>query len=422
MSRRAASPHIRRMGTSARSIVAVVAGAAAATLVWTPAAQVEAANSLVTVDSAGSVGRLSSLALDAAGNPVISYYDVTNGDLKVAHCNDSNCADGGESIVAVDSGGNVGQYTSLALDAVGNPVISYYDVTNGDLKVAHCNDSNCADGGESIVAVDSGGNVGQFTSLVLDGLGRPVISYFDGSNTDLKLVHCNDADCAGGGESFVTVDNGGFVGAYGSLELDAAGNPVISYNDASKGDLKLAHCDDSNCAGGGESIVSVDSAGNVGVFTSLELGAAGEPVISYLDASNTALKLARCNDGNCTGGGTSIVTVDNSGDVGWHSSLQLDAAGNPVVSYQGNGTSDLKVVHCEDVDCAGDGNSIVTVDQLLSVGWETSLVLDAAGRPVISHRDETLADLKLAHCETTTCAPPSCAGITATIAGTPATT
>jgi Ca2+-binding RTX toxin-like protein len=405
------------MGTSAKSIVAAVAGVGAM-LVWS-SPPVGATNSVITVDSAGDIDSFTSLALDAAGNPVISYYDGAAGDLRLAHCDDPNCSGGGESLVTVDSGGNVGHYPSLALDGAGNPVVSYYDVTNGDLKLAHCDDANCAGGGEFIATVDGTANVGEFSSLELDAVGRPVISYFDASAADLRLAHCNDANCAGGGENIVTVDNGPFVGAYGSLELDAAGNPVISYHDSTNGDLKVVHCDDANCSAGGDSMVAVDTRDTAGLFTSLVLDAAGSPVISYFHSTNGDLKVAHCNDPNCSGADESIGTVDAVGKVGLFSSVALDAAGNPVVSYHDNSNGHLKVVHCDDVACAAGGDTFVTVDSRTgNLGWYTSLALDAAGNPVISYLELLNKDLKLAHCETATCAPPTCAGAAATIVGT----
>ena len=223
------------------------------TTVWSP--PIDAANSIVTVDGASQVDSSTSVVMDAAGNPVISYYDATGRDLKLAHCNDAACAGGDESIVTADATNDVGRYSSLVLDAAGNPVVSYYDRSNGDLKLVHCNDANCSGNDESAVAVDSSAHVGEFSSLVLDAAGRPVISYHDATSVDLKVAHCNDANCAGGDESIVTVDSASAMGAYGSLKLDAAGRPVVSYQDVTNGDLRIAHCNDANCAGGGESIV-----------------------------------------------------------------------------------------------------------------------------------------------------------------------
>ena len=61
----------------------------------------------------------------------MSYLDPVDRNLKYAYRDSS-----GWHIEVVDTAGDVGWYTSIELDSLGLPHISYYDWTNGDLKYA----------------------------------------------------------------------------------------------------------------------------------------------------------------------------------------------------------------------------------------------------------------------------------------------
>jgi sugar lactone lactonase YvrE len=377
-------------------------------------------NSITSPDTGGNVGRFTSLVLDASGNPVVSY--VGNAGLKVLHCNDPNCAGGDESITFPDTGGVVAAWTSLALDASGKPVVSYFDNSNYTLKVLHCNDANCAGGDESITSPDKAtGWEGYYSSLALDASGYPVVSYNLTGVMDLKLLHCNDANCAGEDESITSPDTGGQVGEWTSLALDASGYPVVSYRDTTRApntDLKVLHCNDPNCAGGGESITFPDMGGQVGEWTSLALDASGYPVVSYYDYANHKLKVMHCNDANCAAGGESITSPDTGSNVGEYTSLVLDGSGKPVVSYYDHTNANLKVLHCGNANCTS-ANSIRSPDTAGDVGQYTSLALDSSGNPVVSYYDATNGVLKLLHCDNANCAQPPTPTPTATLTATP---
>jgi len=135
------------------------------------------------LDSTGDVGKWPSQAM-RSGDWYAAYYDQTNGDLKYMDF----VGGVGSAPVTVDSPGNVGQYTSIDVNSTGVPFISYYDVTNGNLKLAW-NDS-----GWKNVTLDSAGDVGQFTSLKIDSSNVVHISYYDATNGDLKLVSVQPSD------------------------------------------------------------------------------------------------------------------------------------------------------------------------------------------------------------------------------------
>ena len=94
------------------------------------------------------------MIMGADSRGLISYYDATDGDLKVAHCSNVVCTTA--TLTAVDSAGSVGQYSSVTIGTDGLALISYYDATNSDLKVAHCSNVACTTA--TLTAVDSAGS------------------------------------------------------------------------------------------------------------------------------------------------------------------------------------------------------------------------------------------------------------------------
>ena len=335
-----------------------------------------------TVDGPGIVGWDSSVAVDSKGWVHISYYDASNGDLRHAvnaygvwvidSVMDGAQGDvGWYSSIAIDSSDKVhigyydfdreylmhatnvtgtwvpeivdnaggrGEHLSLALDQSDKVHISYYDRGTGDLWYATNSGPPPPPGSTwTKQLVDDTGDIGWYTSVAVDSGGKVHISYYDADNMKLKYATTN----ASGGWDTETVDSGGDIGWDTSLAVDGSGRVHISYYDATtdppKKDLRYA----TGNAGAWET-VTVDSAGDVGEYSSLFADPSGIVHIGYHDYTNGTLKYAVSNSSNVTDGWV-VDTVDSSsGDVGSYASLTVDSTGDIHISYYDGVSGDLR--------------------------------------------------------------------------------
>jgi len=125
------------------------------------------------------VGQYTSIDLDSGGNPHISYYDKTNADMKYAYWNGAAWV-----ISIVDFTGDVGRFSSLKVYTGDNTRhLCYYDYTNKDLEYARY-----SGGIWEYQTVDSNGDVGISCSMALTTAGEPAMSFYDNTRGDLKIA------------------------------------------------------------------------------------------------------------------------------------------------------------------------------------------------------------------------------------------
>ena len=329
----------------------------------------------VAVDTSGDTGESSALALNETDIPSIAYYSTTEAALKYATWDGDNW-----TTTALDSGGNVGAYASVALDSEGDPHISYFDITRVRLKYTYLDD-----GVWTVMDVGDDGVNGTYSSIVLDNEDNPHIAFHEAVDDDLEYAYHNGTTW-----NITELETDNSTGHQVSMVIDSNGNSHISFVDITAQQLKYAN----NTAEGG--VWNITSLAQVGVHTasthgrtSIGLGLLEEPHITYYAASSTSLGYIFHN-----GTEWESIIADDNGDVGQYSSMAVGPDGGVHVAYHDSTNDDLKYYF---------STGIVSEVIALEVGTNTEsasppdIALDSKGNPHVTYVNHNSGNLIYMH-------------------------
>jgi len=358
-----------------------------------------------TLDNTGDVGEYCSLAL-IDGNPAISYLDRTNGNLKYMRAADSTGATwaiGSDTDVTTDADDD-GYFTSLAV-VDGNPAVSYYNSTAGDLRYVRAVDTAGTDWTAAAVTVEAA-TVLETTSLVVVA-GRPAIAY-DIVGPEVYYEIAVDTQGADWSTAARKIDGAAENGWSPSLAL-ADGSPAVAFQRTTGGLNSLYYVRAGDATGTGPWQVPAElhadaAAQGVGYYPSLAI-VDGRPAVSYehwIAIGNADPYFTRSST---AGGDTGTwdapapVSLDAAAaiDGGGYSSLVV-IGGIPQVAFYNYSDDTLMHVRAQDAtgsswlqpEVVDDGNGGAN-----DVGMYATMIA-VGGQPAIAYYDTTSGDLKYA--------------------------
>lgn len=367
-----------------------------------------------TVESTGDTGADTSIAIDASGSAWVSSRDVTNTALRVAHhvgSGGTGCASTAWTCTEVDNTANVGEFSQIAVSPNGTVWIAYKDRTNNDLKVANSVTSggNCGGGAWNCVAVDTNEDSGQDTSMTLDAAGNPVIVhkvYLTGGYERARYVRyvgSGGTNCATVIWSCEYVSPLDHIPQFLGLGVDAAGIPWVSYRNAVVGQLGLTVARRNgagSCTGTTWECTTVDATVDAGTFSSLAIDPAGKPWITYIDVATYDLRVARyvvTGGTGCTSPAWTCTAVDTSADT-QYTDIAFAPDGSALISYGVYNPYENRLArHVGSGGNCGGGAWSCNVLEGTDFGNYTSLAFDHLGRAWVAWKAYWDSDLVVAN-------------------------
>lgn len=330
---------------------------------------------VIDSDKNGGVGLGSSLVLDSADNPHISY---TDSQLRLKYAVWTGFS---WSIQTVDT--DVGTtYTALALDSKGNPHILYSKSERGsDLMYASWTGSSWD---IQAVYVNLADTIYEF-SFALDSRDHPYVSYFDSTSNEIKIV-----SNIGSGWKTQTVSSIKGSVYVTSLALDSEGKPHVAYQDiitlgytSRYEPIHQAFFKYAEWTGNEWTIETIEDlqSNQIGYGLSLTLSSKGYPYFSYFDQYGS-LRYAYWNGNNWNFWQITNSNPDSDSAFGT-TSMCLDASDYPHICYR------IDYNTLSYTAWTGFKWNTQTLHETNTISY-VSLSLDHNGNPHISYFDNDL--------------------------------
>ena len=265
-------------------------------------------------------------------------------------------------------GDDVGLWTSLAIDASGQPMVAYFDATHGALKLARYDGTTW-----SVHTVTTTVESGRYAKLLLVG-GVPVVTYLQQDATTntsgvVQAVARSNAPASSADWSFTPLASGPGVTASGPAQaVPPVTGDYVSVASATPG-------------GPLAGVVFYDQPnGNL-----VGLRVAGGDVVSQILAGDSR------KSGTADDGADADLLVDGAGD--WHV-VYVDAKRAQLDYLDVIGGATVGIVSVVD-DGSGVGGQAFA-DGVHLVGAGAQLRLDSTGAPLVYYGDATAGTLRIA--------------------------
>ncbi|MFH1826452.1 MAG: hypothetical protein ABH823_04090 [bacterium] len=275
------------------------------------------------------------------------------------------------TLVSADA---AGAYSSMAIDSNDKIHIAYrHNYGSGSEQLRYITNVS----GSWVESLVFGVDTSVYNSIAVDSGDNLHIAFYQTESASYDLKYAYKETGSSTSWDIETIDSTGTVGQYNAVATDSDNNVYISYIDVTNSDLKLA-----SKVNGSWTTEIVDG-GAMARDTSIAVGTDGTIHLAYTD-NNSSLKYAyKISDASTW----TKELVDSQGSMDY-ASLALDSSNTPHIAYKynaGGDGDDGALMYSSRIGSGAWTASPTVIDDHLSAGSYCSLAIDGADRPFIAY-------------------------------------